>query len=182
MDIIKLQASKPINISQVQGNNMAGDRNIKINKGNYNERIDGDYIEGNKTDQSRKIEISGGTVNASGAGAFSLGDISGTVANTINQIPSSSDPNQPDIKQLLIQLKEAIETESNLDDVDKSDALDEVNNLAEASQEEDENTKQTKAGKSLRMLERIAKGLPPAAALVTICKELIPAISSFFGL
>ncbi|GEM_PF-5155608 len=31
---------------------------------------------------SRKIEISGGTVNASGAAAFTLGDISGTVANT----------------------------------------------------------------------------------------------------
>ncbi len=43
-------------------------------------------------DQSRKIEITGGTINASGAGALSLGDISGTVANTINQLSDSAKP------------------------------------------------------------------------------------------
>lgn len=37
-------------------------------------------------DQSRKAEISGGRVNATGAGAFGLGDTSGTAANTINQL------------------------------------------------------------------------------------------------
>lgn len=155
IEIIKSQANQANNITQIEGNNMAGDRNI---------------------------EISGGTVNASGAGAFSLGDISGTVANTINQMSSSSDPNQPDIKKLLIQLKEAIEAEPGLDAVDKNDALEEVNNIAKASQEENKNVKQTKIGKSLRMLQRIAKGLPATAALVTICKELIPTISSFFDL
>ena len=34
-------------------------------------------------DKSRKIEITGGTITASGAGALSLGDISGTVANKL---------------------------------------------------------------------------------------------------
>lgn len=48
MEIIKLQANKPIYISQVQGNSMTGDRNIHMGSGNYNERIKGDYVQGNK--------------------------------------------------------------------------------------------------------------------------------------
>ena len=79
-------------------------------------------------------------------------------------------------------LKEAIEAETGLDETDKSDALEEVQNLAEASQDHDDNTKKTKAGKSLRMLGRITKALPATAALMTICKELLPAIAHFFGL
>jgi uncharacterized protein YjbI with pentapeptide repeats len=47
MEIIKLQANKPIYISQVQGNNMAGDRNIQIGTGNYVEKVKGNYIQGN---------------------------------------------------------------------------------------------------------------------------------------
>jgi len=60
------------------------------------------------TNQSRKVEISGNAqVNASGAGAFGLGDIYGTVANTINELPSSSNPNEPGLKELLTELKKA---------------------------------------------------------------------------
>jgi len=38
-------------------------------------------------DQSRKAEISGGTVHAIGAGSLSLGDNDGTTANTIEELP-----------------------------------------------------------------------------------------------
>ena len=37
-------------------------------------------------DRSRKVEISGGTVNATGAGSLSLGDNDGTTANTIEEL------------------------------------------------------------------------------------------------
>jgi uncharacterized protein YjbI with pentapeptide repeats len=47
LELAKLAASRPINISQTQGNNMAGDRNIQMGSGNYNERIEGDYVQGN---------------------------------------------------------------------------------------------------------------------------------------
>jgi hypothetical protein len=47
LDIISTLAGRPINISQTQGNNMAGDRNIQMGSGNYNERIEGSYIQGN---------------------------------------------------------------------------------------------------------------------------------------
>jgi hypothetical protein len=49
MELAKLAASRPINITQTQGNNMAGDRNIHMgDKGNYIERNEGDYVQGNK--------------------------------------------------------------------------------------------------------------------------------------
>jgi uncharacterized protein YjbI with pentapeptide repeats len=47
LELAKLAASRPINISQTQGNNMAGDRNIQMGSGNYNERIKGNYVQGN---------------------------------------------------------------------------------------------------------------------------------------
>ena len=43
-------------------------------------------------DQSRKAKISGGTVNATGAGSLSLGDNGGTTANTIEEFPDRPDP------------------------------------------------------------------------------------------
>ena len=42
--------------------------------------------------------------------------ISGTLAESINQLPSSSDPNTPRIKELLEKLKDAIAAEEELDD------------------------------------------------------------------
>ena len=78
-------------------------------------------------------------------------------------------------------LKEAIETEAHLEDIDKSDALEEVNKLALMSQKKESKLQKQEAGKSIRLLQRIAKDLPAGAALLTICKELLPVISSFFG-
>ena len=54
LELAKLAASRPINISQTQGNNMAGDRNIHMGSGNYNERIEGDYVQGNKFDGTKQ--------------------------------------------------------------------------------------------------------------------------------
>ncbi len=133
----------------------------------------------NKIDHSRKIDISGKTtINASGAGAFNLGDISGTVANTINQLPSSPDPNQPGIRELLTKLQQAIETETELDDLDKSDALEEVQILAEASQNDDRNAKTIISSKSVRRLGRIVNELPDTATLPIVSQEVLPAIAN----
>jgi len=134
----------------------------------------------NKIDHSRKIDISGKIINASGAGAFNLGDISGRVANTINQLPNSPDPNQPGIKELLTNLQQAIEVETKLDNLDKDDALEEVQNLAKASQNGDRHTQTTIAGKSVRRLGRIVNELPDTATLSTVSQEVLPAIANFF--
>ncbi|MEG4961576.1 MULTISPECIES: hypothetical protein [unclassified Microcoleus] len=129
-------------------------------------------------DQSRKIEITGGTVTASGAGALSLGDISGTVANTINQLSDSAKPDEPGIKELLTELQTAIEAETNLSDDDKAEALEQVKALAEVGKNPQESTMH-KAGKTaMKILKGTIAGLPSAATLVEACSKLLPAIAS----
>ncbi len=149
--------------------------NISININNHQ----GDNKMEKNIDQSRKIDISGREINVSGAGALNLGEISGKVANTISKIPDSSN-DKTNIKELLSKLKTAIKTEPNLVDIDKSDALEEIDKLALMSQEQESEEQKQQVGKSIRILQRIAKDLPAGAALLTICKELLPVISSFF--
>ena len=129
-------------------------------------------------DKSRKIEISGGTIHASGAGALSLGDISGTVANTINQLSDSAKPDEPGIKELLTELQTAIEAETDLSDDDKAEALEQVKTLAEVGKNPQESTMQ-KAGKTaIKILKGTIAGLPSATTLVEACSKLLPAIAS----
>ena len=73
----------------------------------------GDNVGGNQNtshDQSGSINISdNATVNASGAGSFNLGEISGTVANTINQLPNfEQEPDKKELQELLRQLHSAV--------------------------------------------------------------------------
>ncbi len=111
-----------------------------------------------------------------------IGDISGQVTSLINQLPASTDSNQPGIKELLEQLQWAIAIETDLEDEDKGDALEQVQNLAEASQNPDGSEKKTKAAKAIRMLNRIVAGLPTATKLVEQVNKLLPAIGKLLGL
>ncbi|MEG4347234.1 hypothetical protein QUB70_28725 [Microcoleus sp. A003_D6] len=129
-------------------------------------------------DQSRKIEITGGTVTASGAGALSLGDISGTVANTINQLSDSAKPDEPGIKELLTELQTAIEAETDLSDEDKAEALEQVKTLAEVGKNPQESTMQKTGKTAMKILKGTIAGLPSAATLVEACSKLLPAIAS----
>jgi hypothetical protein len=129
-------------------------------------------------DQSRKIEITGGTVNASGAGALGLGDISGTVANEINQLSDSAKPDEPGIKELLTQLQTAIEAETELSDKSKALALKQVKALAEVGKNPQESTMQEAGETAMTMLKGIITGLPTAATLVEAWNKLLPAIAS----
>ncbi|TAE85063.1 MAG: hypothetical protein EAZ60_11065 [Oscillatoriales cyanobacterium] len=129
-------------------------------------------------DQSRNIQITGGTVNASGAGALGLGDNSGTVANTINQLSDSSEPDKPDIKKLLTKLQTAIEAETNLSEDDRAEALEQIKILEKLGENPQESTMQ-KAGKTaMKILKGTIAGLPSAATLVEACSKLLPAIAS----
>jgi gas vesicle protein len=67
------------------------------------------------TDSSRKIEIEniGGDFNASGS-ALNLGDISGTVTNTLDQLQTANHPNALQLADLLQQLQTTINDELTL--------------------------------------------------------------------
>ena len=161
-ELLKLLAARPVNVK------ITNEAKARSESKAMSDQID----------QSRKIEITGGTVNASGAGALSLGDISGTVANTINQLSDSAKPDEPGIKELLTQLQTAIESETNLSDDDKAEALEQIKTLAEVGQNPQESTMQ-KAGKTaMKILKGTIASLPSAATLVEACSKLLPAIAS----
>jgi uncharacterized protein YjbI with pentapeptide repeats len=162
-EIVKLLANKPIN---VQVDNKVENKNMT-----------------NSNDASRKIEIGsvGRDFNASGQ-ALNLGDISGTVTNTINQLPASSESDKPGIKELLTQLQAAIEADTNLPQEDKAEALEQVKALAEAGKNPQEGAMQKAAKTAIKILKGTISSLPSATKLVEDCSNLLPLISNFLGL
>lgn len=137
------------------------------------------------------VNIGGAQGNISGIAAagenqtftgVAIGEISGNVTNTINQLPDSSNLDQPNIKDLLQQLQTAIETESDLDDDDKSQALQQVKTLAEAAQNSQDSKMQKLAKAAKNTLKGIISNLPRAAKLVEEVNNLLPTILNIFNL
>ncbi|PSO73221.1 MAG: hypothetical protein BRC40_08735, partial [Cyanobacteria bacterium QH_8_48_120] len=104
----------------------------------------------------------------------------GTVANTINQLPEPSQSDEPGVKELLTQLKTAIEDDTNLSEDDKAQALARVQVLAEAGNNPSENQQQAKG--AIRFFRGLVQELPNATNFVEACSKLIPAIARLFGL
>jgi uncharacterized protein YjbI with pentapeptide repeats len=110
-----------------------------------------------------------------------MADISGTVTTTINELPDSSEPDKPGLKELLSQLQAAI-NDPNLPDDDKAQALEQIKVLAEAGQNPKNEAAQKQAKRAMGFLKVIAEGLPSAAQLVKTCQDILPAIAHYFGL
>ncbi|ACK64835.1 pentapeptide repeat protein [Rippkaea orientalis PCC 8801] len=116
------------------------------------------------------------------SGVVNLGSISGNVTNTINQLPESTDPNQPSLKELLTKLQAAIESETELPDKNKALALDQVKTLAELGQKPEDSALQKAAQLAIMALKGITSGLSETTKLVVECTKLLPAISTLLAL
>ena len=131
-------------------------------------------------DYSRTQNISGGTINNSGAGAFSLGDISGTVANTINQLPNfENEPDKKELKELLDQLQTAVK-EAELDEEEKAESLEQIQAIASSLTNTQDGAVKKTAKRAMKLLRGTAAALPPSAAMVTICNQLPDLIAKIF--
>jgi len=132
-------------------------------------------------DYSRNVSI-GGDFNATNSNVtLNLGEISGQVSNQINQLPDvAPEAGQPSLKDLLTQLKEAVETDAELSEVEKKEALGEVAKLAEAGSDPKENAMQRMAKRAANTLKSITEPLTEASNLATVCKKLIPLILAIF--
>ena len=118
-EIVSLLANRPVNVPV----------NVEVQAQSESKSMN------DSTDQSRQIKIGdvGGDFNAGGA-ALSLGDISGTVTHTINQLQTADHPQASQLADLLQQLQAAIEAEPDLSDADKTEALEQVDILGKAGQ------------------------------------------------
>lgn len=117
-----------------------------------------------------------------GDGVVNLGTISGNVTNTIDGLPDASEPDEPNIKELLIQLQQAIENDSALSDPDKADLLEQVQALAEAKQTEEPAKKEGLTRKARKMFEATLSSLPQTASIIEACSKLLPMILKGLGL
>ncbi|WP_226883652.1 pentapeptide repeat-containing protein [Allocoleopsis franciscana] len=122
-----------------------------------------------------------GLVGGDVSGVVNLGTISGNVTNTINQLPDASEPDQPNLKELLTQLQQAIENDSNLSDPDKADLLEQVQVLAEAKQTEEPAKKEGLARKARKMFDATLSSLPQTASIVEACSKLLPMVLKALG-
>ena len=111
-----------------------------------------------------------------------VGEVSGSVTNSINQLSSSPDPDTLGLKELLTQLQKSIETETRLSEEDKAEALEQVKMLAEAGQNPEDNGLQKTAKTAMKILKGTAASLPDATELVEACTKLLPAIATLLVL
>ncbi|NEQ32414.1 MAG: hypothetical protein F6K04_15665 [Leptolyngbya sp. SIO4C5] len=144
----------------IQNTAMNRSQNPNINTG------DGSFFAGND------VNLTASTLN--------LGEISGQVSNQISQLPDTSEPDQPSLKDLLAQLQAAIEQDPELEEVEKAEALSEVGKLAQAGSSPQENVMQRMAKRAAATLKAIAEPLTAASTLATACQNLLPPILALF--
>ena len=118
---------------------------------------------------------------SSGDGVVNLGTISGNVTNAINQLPEAPESDQPNLKELLTQLQQAIQADVDLPDPDKSDLLEQVQALAEVKQTEEPAKREGLTRKAMKMFDATLKSLPETAKIAEACSKLLPLILKALG-
>ena len=152
-DILLALATNPITIQAV-GQGIAMNDNIK-----------------------RSIHI-GGNVTGS---TLNLGEISGNVTNSLNQLQQSATPQAAELADLLKQLQSAIETDADLPEKGKATALEQVNVLAEVAKDPQPDKKPL-GQQAVNVLKSAASFLPDTAKLADACSKLLPLIAKALGL
>lgn len=125
---------------------------------------------------SIRVETGGGSISMTNS---ALGK---DITLTINELPSSPEPEKPGIKELLTQLTTAIETEPALNEKNKVKALKQVEELAKAAQNSNEEEVQEKADNAITMLKGIFSGLQTGATLLEAWNNILPLLSKLFGI
>jgi len=122
--------------------------------------------------------VNTGEMNLTGS-TINLGEISGTVTNTLQQLQDTAEPTAHTLADLLKELQSAIETTSDLDDKSKGKALKYVDALGKLGNDRNNPTLQEAAGMAWDALTGL---LGKAAELVPIADTLLPPIQKLLGL
>ena len=132
-------------------------------------------------DQSRHISI-GGDLNAEDS-EVTFGDIHNSEFKTlINQLPDSVEEGQKGLKELLTELDQVIEEETKLSTEEKEKLREGAKALIEAPQTTEPEKKSQLVQRTKEIFSIILRGLPPTAAIVKACSELLPQILRILGL
>ena len=130
----------------------------------------------NMIDNSNNLDITG---NISGA-TINFGAINGQVSNQINQLPPAV-PGQPDIRELLSQIQDSIQRESQLSEASRAVALEQLQALAQAAQNPQDSAMKKVAKQSMTLLNNIA-AVSGSVQMGLFIKQAWPLIRGLFGL
>ncbi len=130
------------------------------------------------TDKSQSVSIGGNVIGST----VNLGAISGSASNAVNQLPSAPDSAQPGIKELLVALQTAIESDTDLPEKGKASALENVKVLAEVAQDPEQPEKKGLGSQAVTFLKGAVSFLPDTAKLAEACTKLLPLITKALGL
>ena len=122
------------------------------------------------------INIEGSTLSGS---TLNWGEIGRDVSNTIQNLPTSQDPEQPGLKELLSQLQQLLEEANELNSEDKADALQQVKVLAEAGKKPSEERRSV-VKTALMFLRGLATQLPTVTKLAEELPKLLSALTALF--
>lgn len=138
--------------------------------------VQGDFMpeQNRNINVGRDLTISGSTLN--------LGEISGNVSNTIDQLQNTPTPAAAELADLLKQLQETIEADPDLPPDDKAEALEQVGTLAKAGQTPQDGTLKKLANTAVKILKGTVSALPDTAKLVESCAKLLPLITTLLGI
>jgi hypothetical protein len=124
-----------------------------------------------------KMDITKNNIDVSGGhNQVVVGNISGTVTNTIQQLRETNQPKAPKLAKLLEELQNAVETSSELSADEKQEALGYLNQIGEMSAKDPVQNKAI-----LKTLLRAIKGvISEAASLIAPVKKIAAAILSIW--
>lgn len=156
-----------------------------LNQATFN--IQGNFMPENNKNSGINFNAGGNIENVSGifggdvSGVVNLGEISGNVSNTINQLQNGDRPEAAQLAELLKQLQAEIEA-SNLKPDDKTEALEQVGAIAKAGQNPQDGTLKKLSATAIKILQGTVAALPDTAKLAVACSQLLPLIKPLIGL
>lgn len=132
--------------------------------------------------EEKSIKIESSSLANSPIGDGNLVISKANVSAAITKLPTSPDPKEPGIKELLTQLKTAIEAEPSLDDKSKVKAWKQLEALAKAGENSNSKDRKDLAEDAVTMLKGIFSGLQSGATLLVEWNKLLPALTKLFGI
>ncbi len=173
-EVRKLKASHPNRSIRTPSNKLSqiiiniGDKNMSEQKNQPISTGDSSFV------NNGEMNFPGSIIN--------LGAISGNVTNILNQLRVEGTPNALELADLLKQLQDAITTDPNLPDADKTEALEQIKILAELGQNSEAPNQDGLGKRAIKILKGTVALFPSAATFIEACGKLLPLIAKLLSL
>ena len=110
------------------------------------------------------------------------GDVKSVIRQNLQSIPVLDSEDTPNIRELLTDLEEAIEKDSDITDKGKEKLNQQLALLTELAKDPKRKDKSEIVKKAIEFLENALEFLPKTSLLFDVCGRILPLIGSFFGI